>query len=267
MIQPSGIVTLLTDFGTRDPYVGVMKGVILSVSPQARIVDLTHDVPPQDVAEAAWLLRGAFRFFPAGTVHVVVVDPGVGGDRRAVAAGAHGHLFVAPDNGVLSWAIGDSDAADVVALTNSRYFLPEISPTFHGRDVFAPVAAHLSAGVPLDALGPRVRDPATLPLPRPRVKDAEIRTEVIHVDRFGNLITALDETTFREWEARRPGAVIIDAAGQIIEGVSATYSAAPPGSLLALFQSSGHLEIAARDGNAAAVLAVGRGEPIVVRRR
>ena len=189
------IITLLTDFGTRDAYAASMKGVILSIAPDARIIDITHEVPPQDIVEGAWTLASAYRWFPAGTVHVAVVDPGVGSARRAIAARAGAWTFVAPDNGVLAWALDGAGDVRAVELADTRWFQPGVSSTFHGRDIFAPVAAHLASGVALDELGPRVDDLVALPVASPHVTPERITCEVVHVVLFGNAITNLDAVT------------------------------------------------------------------------
>jgi len=259
------IITLLTDFGTRDAYVASMKGAILSVAPAAQIVDVTHEVRPQDVVEGAWLLASAFRYFPPGTVHVAVVDPGVGGERRAIAAAAGGWLFVGPDNGVLSWALDAAGDVRAVELRDARWFRGEVSRTFHGRDIFAPVAAHLAAGVPLDELGPRIDDVARLPLPQPAIEAERIACEVVHVDRFGNAITNLDRRTFDTWASGRPH--VVTAGRREIGPVRATYADAARGEPLALFESTGHLEVAVREGSADHVLGLRRGAAVIVEAR
>ncbi len=258
------VITFLTDFGLQDAYVGTMKGVVLSINPHAQMVDLTHEVAAQDVETAAFLLHGAYRYFPAGTIHVVVVDPGVGGERRGLAGRIGDYFFVAPDNGVLSWVLADAPGGEIVELKNAEYFLPHVSRTFHGRDVFAPVAAHLSLGVSLATLGPPVIDPVRFDIPQPVVVENHITAQVIHVDRFGNLITNVTDETLRRWQGQAN--VVIEIAGQRIEEVSATYSAAASHGLIALFESSGHLEIAVREGSAAERLGVGRGAPVHISR-
>jgi hypothetical protein len=258
------VITLLTDFGLHDAYIGAMKGVILSINPQAQMVDLTHEVAAQDVQAAAFLLHGAYLYFPTGTIHVVVVDPGVGSERRGLAGRIGDYFFVAPDNGVLSWVLADASPCEIVELKNADYFLPHVSRTFHGRDVFAPVAAHLSLGVPLTAFGPPVTDPVRFDVPRPVVEENQITAQVIHVDRFGNLITNVTDETLTRWQGQVN--VVIEIAGQRIEGVSATYSVAPPHGLLALFGSSGHLEIAVREGSAAEQLGMGWGASVHISR-
>lgn len=265
-MRPSGIITLITDFGTRDAYAGAMKGAMLSVNDHARIADITHDVPPHDVFEAAWVLLCSYAYFPPGTVHCVVVDPGVGGARRAIAARAGAHYLAGPDNGVLSWALADAGRGEVVELTDRRYFRPRVSGTFHGRDVFAPVAAHLSRGVPLEALGRPVRDPVTLPSPAPLIDAEAITGQVIHVDRFGNLVTNIDDGLLCEWAAGDMSSLTIECGGRDVSSVQETYASAEPGAILALIGSAGRLEIAMREGSAAAELTLTRSARVVVRR-
>ncbi len=248
------IITLLTDFGLADAYVGIMRGVILGINPAATVVDLTHGVPPQDIGYAAFELGTAWRYFPTGTVHVVVVDPGVGGERAAIAARVGEQFFVAPDNGVLSYVLAEGPAA-VYRLTERRYWLPHTSHTFHGRDVFAPVAAHLSLGVPLHALGQPHERPVTFPLPQPRRRpDGTWVAHVIHADRFGNLVTSLPAS-------RQPldGVRGARIAGRQIDTVVRAYAEAPEGALAILEGSAGYLEIAVRNGSAREKLGAGPG--------
>ena len=184
------VVTLLTDFGHQDPFVGIMKGVILRLCPTAALVDLCHETAAYDILGASFLLQSAVCFFPPGTIHVAVVDPGVGGPRRPIVAQIGGQVFVAPDNGVLSYPMASGGVRTIRAITAREYLLPEVSATFHGRDVFAPVAGHLACGVPLERFGPEVADPVGLPIPRPRRDPSgQIAGEVIWIDHFGNCIT------------------------------------------------------------------------------
>jgi len=248
------VVTLLTDFGTADPFVGMMKGVIAGICPEANVVDITHEVLPQDVRSGAFFLERSFRFFPKGTVHVAVVDPGVGTSRAAIAVSAGGHLFVGPDNGVLSLAAGRGRA---VSLTHRDYFLSRVSNTFHGRDIFAAVAAHLASGVPIDKLGRAKRSIVKLPSPRPRKTARGLAGRILSVDRFGNLITNFEP---RDWSAlRRPCLV----AGGFVSGeIRSSYAAAPPGELLIVFGGYGLLEIAVRNGSAAGTLDLRANDPV-----
>ena len=253
-------ITLMTDFGLAEPYVGVMKGVILDLTPNASLVDLTHAVPPQDVRQAAFLLSTAVDYFPAGTVHVVVVDPGVGSERRPIAVQTDRAYFVAPDNGVLTLALTRQRTEIIIHLTNSDYWLPEVSTTFHGRDIFAPIAAHLARGVPINDLGIPVQDIVQLPPTEPaRQPDGSIQGQIQHIDRFGNCITNVPSNMLPA-NAR----VVVKVGGQSIQGLSPTYSAVESGAELSLIGSSGFLEIAVRAGNAAERLAVRVGDAVLV---
>ncbi len=258
------IVTLTTDFGTHDVFVGVMKGVILARAPEARIVDLTHAVPPQDVRAGAFLLRAAAPYFPAGTIHVAVVDPGVGGARRALVVATRTALFVAPDNGLVSLAAPAAEVRGTWDVSRSRARLATVSRTFHGRDVFAPVAAALARGVAPRTLGRRVRRIERLAWPRARRVGARTRGEVLWVDAFGNLISNVAErdlplATFR---THRLSVTI----GAHVLPLLETYADVPPGSALALVNSSGLVEIAVNRGSAARVLGLDRGARVVVGR-
>jgi hypothetical protein len=283
MVQ-TPLVTLTTDFGTSDGYVGTMKGVILGIVPDARLVDLSHEVVPQDIRAAAYVLYTAHRFFPSHTVHLVVVDPGVGGARRPIALRTPAGFFVGPDNGVFSYVMACEPLEAAVALTDPRYRLPRVSHTFHGRDVFAPAAAHLAAGVPITDLGPPLADPAIFPLPRLEIASHDLAGEVLHVDRFGNIVTSVAELTWagdglvftpafekargrmRDAERRIVAAnTAVEMAGQEIAGVRRTYTEVEPGEMLALVGSSGHLEIAVREGSAAERLGVRPGDKVVLR--
>ncbi len=261
-MKPSGIVTLITDFGTDDAYVGMMKGALLAVNPKAVIIDVSHAVGAQDVREAAWLLRTSFRHFPPGTVHVAVVDPGVGAERRGIAVEAAGWYFVAPDNGVLSWALHGVARAMAVTLDRPRYFRREVSATFHGRDIFAPIAGYLSRGTALRELGTGITDPGLLPFPALEVEPRRIVACVMRVDRFGNLMANLDFARFESWHAGMD--VVIEAGATRISGLARTYADAPLGEAAALFGSSGYLEIAVRDGSASEALRIGRGDTITL---
>ena len=195
--MPTPIITFTSDFGMRDWFVGVVHGVILERCPDARIADLSHAIDPGDVASAAFVLEAAAPDFPAGTVHLAVVDPGVGTARRALVVAAHGHVFVGPDNGVLEWALMDPRAV-AYALEESKFFRHPVSRTFHGRDVFAPVAAHVALGVPLDKLGPRVSDPVRLARPRFQHRDGGILGRVAYIDHFGNALTTITTESLEE---------------------------------------------------------------------
>ena len=263
-MKASGIVTLLTDFGTRDPYVGVMKGVILGINPSLRIVDVTHEVPPQAVRAAAFLVASSFPFFPPGSVHVAVVDPGVGSDRKAIVLRAADHIFIAPDNGLLSEVIHADENWEAWEISDPALRLPVISSTFHGRDVFAPAAAHISGGFPLEQTGDSLRKPQILPLLAPERIRGALHGEVLWIDRFGNLITSVRERDLKDlvpgadWKA---AAVMIGTA--CVRGISRTYRDA--GGLMALIGSTGRLEVSVSGGSADHELGVRLGDPVIVR--
>ena len=248
------VISLLTDFGLADTYVGQVKGAILTVAPAATLVDVAHAVPAQDVRAGAFLLWSAVEAFPVGTIHLAVVDPGVGSARRAIALRSRrGDVCVGPDNGLLVPAAERLGGRDlVVELTEPRYWRPSPSRTFHGRDVFGPVAAHLANGVPLEAVGQPIADPVELHLPEPR----GLEGEVIHVDTFGNLVTNLPATSL-------PARFQAKVQGHTAQAAP-HYQAVAPGGLLALVGSAGLLEISVRDGSAAAVTGATRGTPVTV---
>ncbi|MHB9073973.1 MAG: SAM hydrolase/SAM-dependent halogenase family protein [Desulfobaccales bacterium] len=260
---PRPLITLLTDFGTRDAYVASMKGVILSLNPQAVLVDLSHEIPPQDVRAAALILAGAAPYFPPGAIHLAVVDPGVGGPRRALAAHSRGHFWVGPDNGLFHLIFRQASPLTIISLENPVYFRPQVSATFHGRDIFAPVAAHLSLGVDLSRLGPGITDPVPLDWPEPSIDPEAIRGEIIHVDQFGNLISNVSYGEFTAW--RGDQAVRLKVGPVTIQGLARTYSDVAPGKFLALVGSHGFLEIACAMDNAARRLNAGVGLPVELR--
>lgn len=257
------ILTLTTDFGSRDGYAGVLKGVIWGLCPAARIADLSHEIPPQDVLAGALTLRRAAPFFPAGTVHLAVVDPGVGTERRPLALLLGEHFFVGPDNGLFTAVLEDAERkgwpVEIVHLTEARYFLPQVSRTFHGRDLFAPVAAHLASGIPLADLGPAVADPRRLPLPRPEKTPGGWLAHVVHVDSFGNCATDLPAASLKD-----PAAVVFHLRGSEICGLAETYGQGRPGDLVALADSEGFVEIAAVGGSAAALTGARLGDVLEV---
>lgn len=268
------VITLLTDFGLADSYVGTMKGVILAICSQAAVVDISHEIVPQAVQQAAYLLSTAVPYFPHGTVHLVVVDPGVGTDRRPVIVRTDRAMYVAPDNGVLTLALAQDPARIAVDITKSQYHLSPVSATFHGRDIFAPAAAHLADGVhPRDMGDPfPVSDLFTLPLSHPtRQGDTAWLGEVLHIDRFGNLITNIPGSLVRA-QSKPAGSEVpipcagisVNIAGTRIVGLARTFAEADPHLPLAYVGSTGHLEIAIRDGNAAAQLGITVGEPVQV---
>lgn len=261
-LTPSRIITLMTDFGTSDHYVGVMKGVMLNINPQAQIVDITHAIPPQDVHAAAFLIDSAHRYFPTGTIHVIVVDPGVGSERRAIVCQTETAYFVCPDNGILTHILRNEERICTVAVENSAYFLPQVSNTFHGRDIFAPVAAHLSRGVPIGKLGSPVAPSVQLPIPKPQVTDNTIIGQVIWIDAFGNLITNISQKILESLEAR--DSVVIHAGGAEIDRLNRSYAESAVGEVLAIVGSFNRLEISINQGEAAQVLGLQRGDRVTI---
>jgi len=253
-----GCITLLTDFGTVDPYVAAMKGAALSINPDVRLVDISHEIAPQDIADAAFVLSGAFRNFPPGTVHVAVVDPGVGSERRILAAEAEGQVLMAPDNGLLPAALGGAEPDRLVVVTNASFFRHPVSMTFHGRDILAPVAAHLTLGVGLSELGHPVSDPVRLESIAPEIGEAEIEGSVIHVDRFGNLVTNIPGSAVRELAAKGGGEPHVELAGTVIHRIHRAYAEVGVGQLLAVIGSTGRLEVSANRRSAADLLGAGR---------
>jgi hypothetical protein len=262
------IITLLTDFGTEDAYAGIMKGVILSTTPSAVIIDITHHIDPQDIIQAAYLIKTSYRYFPEGTVHVIVVDPEVGSDRAIVALDMMGHIFLAPDNGVLTLVMEEGKIDSIVRVENTRYFLKAVSRTFHGRDIFAPVAAHLCRGMDIRNLGSPLdqQNLVHLNIDKPCVsgKDRLVGT-VVCFDRFGNCISNIDATHLKKIYASNSSRMLIIKIGKTsIKGVSLSYADAEPNRPLAIMGSFGYLEIALNQGNARRALQIAKGDIITL---
>ena len=278
------IITLTTDFGLTDAYVAAMKGVILGINPEAKLVDICHTIKPQNVAQAAFVLSRAYPFFPEGTIHVVVVDPGVGTGRRAIILRTKSAVFVAPDNGVLSHVIQQfikgslerraegirlisnlrqielEPGLEAVAITRSQFWRSTVSPTFHGRDIFAPVAARLSLGFPPTDFGEMITSVSMLPLPQPyRAADGSVVGHIIHIDSFGNLVTDIKSSDLPQAGQE----INIEVGNQLISGLSRTY--AEGNGLLALIGSDGHLEIALTGGSASAFLDAEVGDEVKIK--
>jgi len=256
------IITLTTDFGHDSPYVAAMKGAILSVNPEARLVDLTHSVPPQDVRQAALSLLTSSVVFPAGTIHVIVVDPGVGTDRVLLAVELNGHYFVTPDNGSLDGLASGGKADKIIALTESQYWLPEVSATFHGRDILGPVAAHLSLGVPLERFGDPLGHMLQLEWPEVRVEKGKIDGVIESIDSFGNLITNIREDQLGD--VPRDESVRIVCDEHETTGIFRTYGDQPEMTLIALVGSTGKLELAIVGDSAKVMLGVEKGTAIKI---
>ncbi|MEA3337554.1 MAG: SAM-dependent chlorinase/fluorinase [Chloroflexota bacterium] len=261
------IITLTTDFGVVDSYVAMMKGVILGIAPSTRLVDITHEIAAQNVRQAAYVVQSVIPYFPRGTIHIVVVDPGVGSTRRPIAIRIPAGVLVGPDNGVFSYPLAaegqaGSNTVSAIQLDRHDYWLPEVSQTFHGRDIFAPVGAHLAAGVSFTDLGTPIGDLVRFPVSKPRrLLDGAIKGAIIYSDHFGNLISNIpgDWLGDSQWT--------IHIAGKTLVGPDATYAAVGRAALLSLVGSGGLLEVAVRDGSAARHLDVGAGEPIELRPR
>ena len=255
----SGLIALLTDFGTRDWYVASLKGLMLTRSPQARIIDITHEIPPQDVIAGAFTLAAAASWFPRGTVFLAVVDPGVGSDRALVAVQADERYFVGPDNGLLSLVVERATRVTVVRLTNRRYWLKTISRTFQGRDIMAPVAARLASGGQLLQLGTRISHVRALSLPSVQRHGRKVRGSILHIDAFGNLITNLPQSLLPPQPRSEPP--ILRYKDRKVRMVS-SYTEGRPSELIALVGSLGLVELAVREGSAAWMFNVRRGDPV-----
>lgn len=265
MPSPISVITLLTDFGTRDYFVASMKGVILNINSQTRLVDLSHEVAPQQVAEAAYLLKSSYRYFPDGTVHVAVVDPGVGSKRRPLLVSTSRYFFLAPDNGLLSYIFEEETGVEVRAIENKQYRLDAEGATFDGRDLFAPAAAWLTRGQTPGSYGPLIRDYLRLPIAEPVVHHKVLTGEIVYVDRYGNLISNITPLQLKELQGvarKSAGEVTIRVAGATIQGLTACYADGDATAPHALINSNGQVEIFVKEGNAAETLKCGRGQKI-----
>jgi S-adenosylmethionine hydrolase len=264
------IISLITDFGINDEYVGLMKGVILSIAPSVSLVDITHQIDPHDIAQAAFVINSSYCYFPEGTVHLIVVDPGVGGDRDIIALQACGHVFVAPDNGLLTLLFQSARVERLIRIENEKYFLESISRTFHGRDIIAPVGAHLANGVALNKFGTRVALQDAVHLHHLGSHFAEngvLVGKIVTIDHFGNLITNIDANQLIEYhEGQIPNALKIRIGGQTIYGLSSTYENAEYQKPLALIGSRGYLEIAVNTGSAQKYFGAQKGDEVIVKR-
>jgi hypothetical protein len=259
------LITLTTDFGAQDHYVGTMKGVILGINPAAQIVDICHGVPAFDVLEAALTIAQAYSYFPSDSVHVVVVDPGVGSQRRPIVVSTGRHVFVAPDNGVLSLVFAREERVMVRHITALHHFLQPVSPTFHGRDIFAPVAAHISKGVDPTVLGEVIRDPVRFAVSPPKSEgDGRLRGVVLKVDKFGNLVTNIRPTDVPQlFASPAPPFRIVVGKGEI-RSLKLTFAEGSPGEPFAVLGSMGFLELAVNQASAAHTLGAGRGSEVAV---
>lgn len=263
------IVTLLTDFGVEDAYVGIIKGVVLSVNPSAVIIDITHHIEPQDLIQAAYTIKSAYNYFPEGTVHVIVIDPGVGSDRTIIALKMMGHIFLAPDNGVLTLLMNEGEIDSIVRIENARYFLKSVSQTFHGRDILAPVSAHISKGVDIKKLGPLLdqQNLVHLDIKKPYISDnGELVGTIVSVDHFGNCISNIDVNCLNKFEKAGSGRRLKTKIGEnTIKGLSHSYAGVGPQSPLAIIGSFGYLEIGLNCGNAKRHFGVEKGDTITLK--
>lgn len=252
---------MVTDFGLKDGFVGTMKGVILGINPSAKIVDISHDISPQNIMEASYVLKSSSPYFPASTIFLVVIDPGVGSNRKAVIVKTSRFLYAGPDNGVLS-GIYNQEEDEVIEINNKAYFLPDISNTFHGRDIFASVAAHLSTGISPYLMGAKIDNIKTIDVIKPFTDDKNtVHGTIIYIDRFGNLITNLCKDFFNDHGIDCKN---IDIKGNIINGLSNSYAEKSPGELLAIKGSSGYIEIAVNQGNAEKLIQASTGDKVLV---
>ena len=256
------IITLLTDFGTKDHYVASMKGVILNINPQCILIDITHQVNPHDIQKGAFLLANTYSYFPKGTIHLSVVDPGVGGGRKAILLVTQNYFFVGPDNGLFTLIARREKVKQVVVLTKRKYFLPKVSMTFHGRDIFAPVAAHLSLGIKPNVFGYEIGSLEELEFEKPIIKERKLLGEILHIDTFGNLVSNIDEEKLFRFIQSRP--FVIRVGREAIYGLKKGYWEGKKGELIALLGSGGFLEISVREGNAQKMLGVKRGDTIKI---
>ncbi|MGD9014564.1 MAG: SAM-dependent chlorinase/fluorinase [Candidatus Omnitrophota bacterium] len=257
------IITLLTDFGLGDNFAGVIKGVILRINPKVEIIDISHNINPGDIFQAAFLLKSSYHYFPPGTIHLVVVDPGVGSKRKAIIAKSKNYYFIGPDNGVLSLALeAEEKVINQVCINNQRFFLRPVSSTFHGRDIFAPVAAYLSRGMNIAGFGTPQKGYQRLMFPSVRIKGNTLQGEIIYIDRFGNLISNIKQADFIRFVGRRN--FRISLKHKLFDQLSRSYLAVKKNKPLAIFGSFGNLEISVSLGNARDYFKARKGQPVKV---
>lgn len=256
------IISLLTDFGEKDHYVASMKGVMLNINPRCTLVDITHEIRPHDIQEGAFILANTYSYFPKGTIHLSIVDPEVGSMRKPILLVTQKYFFVGPDNGLFTFIVQREKVKQVVVLAKKKYFLPKVSTTFHGRDIFAPVAAYLSLGIRPNALGYKTSALKKLRYPKPIIKEGKLSGEIFHIDTFGNLVSNIDEGKLFHFIKSRP--FVIRIGGSVVRGLKKGYWEGKRGEKIALIGSGGFLEISVNKGNAQKVLKVKKGDPIVI---
>ncbi|MFQ6078869.1 MAG: S-adenosyl-l-methionine hydroxide adenosyltransferase family protein [Thermodesulfobacteriota bacterium] len=254
------IITLITDFGMKDGYVGAMKGVILGINPQCTLVDITHEIAPQGVFEGAFVLGNTYRSFPEGSIHLGVVDPEVGAQREALLVETERYYFVGPDNGLFTWIYREEEVKQVVGIRNRDFFRKPTSQTFHGRDIFAPIAAHLSLGRKPEEFGVKLDRWSEIDIPEPRTTEKGLMGEVIHIDRFGSLITNLPRRLLEPLAGQGP--LQIHILGRRISGLKTAYAEARRGELMAIFDSFDLLEISLMGDSAEDALKAGKGDKV-----
>lgn len=255
------VITLTTDFGTKDYYVSAMKGVILRIHPQAQIVDITHDIPDYDIMGGAYILKSVYENFPEGTIHVAVIDPGVGSDRRGIIVKVKNHFFVGPDNGLFS-LIAEGENSEAVEISNPKFWNPAVSSTFHGRDIFAPVAAHLANGTDIHEFGNKIDGITQLTWGKPTTGENYIHGIVLHIDKFCNIISNI---TREEFECiRKSRSFIVQIRNAKITKIHQFYSETEPGDMVCLFGSSGFMEISVNQGHASKLLGMSKNDPVFI---
>jgi len=263
-VRRSCIITLLTDFGSHDAYVGIMKGVIAGINPSANVIDICHSIPPQDIFSGAYLLYTSYRYFPKKTIHVAVVDPGVGSTRDIICVETCDCFFLVPDNGLLSLIIQNERPKDIFRVTNNKYFLSSLSNTFHGRDIFAPIAAHLSKGIKPNQLGTRINQLKQTDFPKPNhKKTGMLEGQIIYIDRFGNLITNIIRPHIKALKINEEY-MKTKVGKKKMTGLSNTYTDVGIGEPLVLFGSAGFLEVSVNQGSAQKYFGVDKGSKIII---
>ena len=263
-MKQTGIITLTTDFGLSDPFVGIMKGVMLGINPLIKFIDISHLIEPQNIIQAYYTLKFSYKYFPSGTIHLSVVDPGVGSERRPILIESKDYFFIGPDNGIFSFIFKDDPSVNIIELTEKKFFLPSLSQTFHGRDIFASVAGWLSNDAKPYEFGIPINNPAILKTPEPDIGKEKISGEVIHIDRFGNLIINISEAQFHSLVNGRDGKVRIRIKNFIISSLCKSYSEAVAQKPSSIINSWGLLEIFIKNGNASKKLKIKKGNKVVI---
>jgi len=263
-MKQNNIITLTTDFGLSDPFVGIMKGVMLGINPSVKFIDISHLIEPQNIIQAYYTLKFSYKYFPSGTIHIAVVDPGVGSKRRPILIRSKDYFFIGPDNGIFSFIFENDPSVNVIELTEKKFFLPSLNQTFHGRDIFASVAGWLSSDVKPYEFGIPINNPVILKIPEPDIEKGKISGEVIHIDRFGNLITNISETQFLSFVSERDGKAKIRIKNFIIPSLCKSYSDATGPKPSSIFNSWGLLEIFIKNDDASKKLKIKRGNRVII---